>query len=205
MAARRSKNSENEKLTTANLDHVQALLEDTVKPITKKDACAILNIAYNTSRLQQLLDKHRDKKSRDAERRAALRGKPATKDEANYIISSYLQGETVEAISNSTFRGSVFIKNILDEYNVPIRARSANYWKPELIPDGAVRDKFEVGDVVYSARYDSLAKVKGEIKQKEEWVYKVYLVSDKHQMFAYQPASELASLAHLSELGISFQ
>lgn len=204
MAARRSKNSENEKLTPANLDHVTALLADPVKPITKKDACAILNIAYNTSRLQQLLDKHREKKSRDAERRAALRGKPATKDEANYIISSYLQGETVESISNSTFRGSTFIKNILDEYSVPIRARSADYWKPELIPDGAVRDKFEVGDVVYSARYDSLAKVRGEIKQKEEWVYKIYLVSEKHQMFAFQPASELASLSHLSELGVSF-
>lgn len=204
MAARRSKNSENEKLTPANLDHVIALLEDPVKPITKKDACAILNIAYNTTRLTQLLDKHREKKTRDAERRAALRGKPATKDEIIYIISSYLQGTPVEAISSSTYRGNTFIKNILDEYGVPIRARSHDYFKPELIPEKSMRTKFELGDLVYSARYDSLAKINHEIKQKDEWVYRIYLLSDKYQMSAYQPASELASLSHLAELGVTF-
>ena len=200
---RRSKNSENEKLTATNLDNVIALLEDTVKPITKKDACAMLNIAYNTTRLMQLIEKHKEKKARDTERRAALRGKAATPDEVKYIISSYLTGDTVDAISNSTFRGTAFIKSILDQHNVPIRSKSLDYWKPELIPDGAVRDKFDIEEVVYSVRYDSLARVKHGLKQ-DEWVYRVWLISDKQQMFAYQPASELASLAHLKPLGINF-
>lgn len=201
--ARRSKNADVEKLTPANIDNVIMLLEGE-KPITKKDACSILNIAYNTSRLNQIIEKHKEKKAKDAERRAEKRGKPATEAEIQFIISSYLEGETIEGISNSTYRGATFIKGILDEYSVPIRARSYNYWKPELIPDEAVRLKFNLDEVVYSARYDSLAKIKAEFYQNDEWVYRVWLVAEKHKMFAYQPASELASLDHLKKAGINF-
>ena len=203
MAARRTKRNAEEKLTVANIENVISLLE-AEKPITKKDACAILNIAYNTVRLGQIIDKHKEKKARDAERRAALRGKPATESEISYIISSYMEGTTVEAISDTTHRGSTFIKAILDQYSVPIRARSHNYFKPELIPDGAVRTKFEVGELVYSARYDSLAKVKTEFKQNDEWVYRIWLIAEKWMQFAYQPASELASVSHLTALGVKF-
>jgi hypothetical protein len=206
MATRRSKNSEEEKLDAASLEKVIKLLEPTeegVKPITKKDACSILNITYNTTRLAKLIETYKDKKAREASRRAALRGKPATPDEIRCIIEGYLEGDPIDALSDRTFRSPGFVRQILDQYDVPIRARAHDYFKPPLIPEGAVRERFIVGEVVYSARYDSIAKVEGESLHKTgEWVYKIWLLSDKWHQYALQPASELASLEHLIKLGI---
>ncbi len=44
-----------EKLDAANLDKVIALLESD-SPITKKEACEILNITYNTTRLKRIIE-----------------------------------------------------------------------------------------------------------------------------------------------------
>lgn len=207
MATRRIKQSDDEKLDVTSLDKVISLLEpknSEDKPITKKEACAILNIAYNTTRLAKLLETHKEKKAAAAAKRAALRGKPATTGEISFIISGYLEGQAVDSLSEKTYRSSVFIKQILDMYNVPIRAKAHDYFKPELIPEGAMRDRFKEGEIVYSARYDSIAKIHGEIRQKGQWIYRLWLMSDKWQQFAYQEAAELASLEHLKELGVTF-
>ncbi|MCZ6169704.1 hypothetical protein, partial [Campylobacter ureolyticus] len=68
MATRRTKNADNERLDDASIERVIALLEpkDGTKPGTKKDACAILGIAYNTTRLTTLLEKYKEKKVADA-------------------------------------------------------------------------------------------------------------------------------------------
>ena len=50
-------------------------------------------------------------------------------------------------------------------------------------------------------RYDSLARIDGEFKK---GVYRVFLLSEKQNQFAYQPAEELASLEHLEKLGVRF-
>ena len=44
-----------EKLDEATLDRVSALLNQD-NPITKKEACEMLNISYNTTRLGKILD-----------------------------------------------------------------------------------------------------------------------------------------------------
>ena len=52
---KRVKKKDYENLTSSNIEKVIALLNpgsDTDKPITKKQACDVLNIAYNTARLQ---------------------------------------------------------------------------------------------------------------------------------------------------------
>lgn len=207
MATRRTKNADDEKLDATSLEKVIALLEPkdpSEKPITKKDACAILCIAYNTTRLGKLIEAYKEKKAANAARRAALRGKPATPGELSFIISGYLEGQPIDSLSEKTFRSASFIKHILEKYSVPIRAKSHDYFRPELIPEGAVRDRFKEGEVVYSARYDSIAKIDGEIRQKGQWVYRIWLISDKWQQYAYQEAAELASLEHLKEVGVSF-
>ena len=62
MATRKTKNSDDEKLDAQNLEKVIALLEPTEgKPISKKDACAMLCIAYNTTRLGTLIEKYKEK------------------------------------------------------------------------------------------------------------------------------------------------
>jgi len=200
MATRASK--ENELLTPANLDRVIAGFEATPK-MTKKDACAILGIAYNTTRLDTLIEKYLEKNARDASRRAALRGKPATQDEIVYAIQEYLEGSPIDAISKATYRGPAFIKAILEKYDVPVRKSSSDYYNPELIPDGAVRDRFAIGEVVYSAKYDSTARIDSEhLHEKYGWIYRVYLLAEKWQQSAWQECYELASLEHLRKLGV---
>jgi hypothetical protein len=195
-------NKENELLTPANLDRVIAGFEATPK-MTKKDACAILGIAYNTARLDGLIEKYLEKNARDASRRAALRGKPATSDEITYTIQEYLEGATIDAISKSIYRGPTFIKAILEKYDVPVRQTSHDYFNPELIPDGATRERFAIGEVVYSARYDSVARIDTEQPHPQHaWVYRIWLLADKWKQSAYQPAEELASLEHVRKLGV---
>jgi hypothetical protein len=173
------------------------------KPGTKKDACAILGIAYNTTRLTALIEKYKEGKAREATRKAALRGTPATKDEIIFAIAEYLEGATVDSISKSTYRSASFIKSILEKNNVPIRSSSHDYFNPQLIPDGAVRDRFTVGEVVYSARYDSMARVDKETYTEQYgWIYRIWLMSEKWLQSANTEAYELASLEHLRELGV---
>jgi len=207
MAKKRSA-LEQERMTDTNLQKVIGLLEPkdaNTKPITKKEACAILGMNYNTSRLDTLLEQFKERQRRDGERRAALRGKPATQQETGFIIREYLEGNTIEGISRSTYRGSEFIKRILEENHVPKRNSSHDYFHPQLIPEGAMQDKFEVGETVYSSRYDSTAKIITELPHPTYgWVYRVWLTNEKWLQYAYQPASELASLKHLKEVGVQF-
>jgi hypothetical protein len=206
MATKKRNELEQELMTDANILRVINLLEPkdiNTKPITKKDACQILGMAYNTTRLGSIIEEFKAKRLRDAQRRAALRGKPATQDEICYAIQEYLQGETIDAISKATYRSAVFIKTILEKYAVPIRATSHDYFKPELIPDGATRERFNVGEVVYSARYDSTARIDSEQPHPHHgWVYRIWLLADKWKQSAYQPVEELASLEHLRQLGV---
>ena len=206
MATRKRPALEEELMTDVNISKVIRLLEpqeEGKKPITKKDACAILGMSYNTTRLGTIIEEYKQKQIRTAQRKSQLRGKPATQEEKVYIITEYLNGETVDAISKMTYRSSRFIKDILEGNSVPIRVPGSSYFSPELIPDGAIRDRFKIGEVVYSSRYDSTARIDAEQKSdKYGFVYRIWLLADKWQQNAYQEASELASLEHLREMGV---
>jgi hypothetical protein len=206
MATRKRPQLETELMTDANIAKVIRLLdpqEEGKKPITKKDACAILGMSYNTTRLGTIIEDYKQKQARTAQRKSELRGKPVTQEEKVYIISEYLGGETVDAISKMTYRSSRFIKDVLESNNVPIRVPGSSYFNPEMIPDGAVRDRFKIGEIVYSSRYDSTARIDAEQKSdKYGWVYRIWLLADKWKQSAYQEASELASLEHLREMGV---
>ena len=201
MAARKTNE---DLLTEANILRVIELLEPKEgKPGTKKDACQILGIAYNTTRLATIIESYKDKKAKELERRAALRGKPATQDEINFVIQEYMEGNTVDSISKSLYRSSNFVRQLLERYEVPIRSSSQDYFRPELIPDGAVRDRFAVGEIVYSAKYDSMARVdKEQADPRYGWIYRIWLLSDKWLQSAWQESYELASLEHLRTLGV---
>lgn len=201
-----TKRNDDEQMDDATLERVIALLEPTdplVKAITKKEACSILRMTYNTTRLAKILEEYKAKKIREAAFRAAKRGKPASMDEIRYSIEEYLRGEPVDAIAKSQYRSTSFINRILEDNAVPTRARSLDYFRPELIPDAAVRDSFAIGEIVYSARYDSTARIETEQAHRSgELVYRIWLLSEKWKQYALQPASELASLEHLVKLGV---
>ena len=203
--ARKKSTSEEELMTDANIAKVIKLLEPEqgTKAITKKDACQILGMAYNTTRLGTIIEEWKKKQTKNAERRAEKRGKPVTGEERVYIISEYLAGETVDSLSKSTYRSPTFVKSVLETNSVPIRVPGSSYFCPELIPEGAIRERFKVGEVVYSARYDSTARIDAEsFSEKHGWIYRVWLLSEKWQQNAYQEATELASLEHLREMGV---
>ena len=203
--ARKKSTSEEELMTDANIAKVIKLLEPEqgTKAITKKDACQILGMAYNTTRLGTIIEEWKKKQTKNAERRAEKRGKPVTGEERVYIISEYLAGETVDSISKATYRSSTFVKSVLETNSVPIRVPGSSYFCPELIPEGAIRERFKVGEVVYSARYDSTARIDAEsFSEKHGWIYRIWLLSEKWQQNAYQEATELASLEHLREMGV---
>lgn len=205
--ATRKNSVEQERMTNDNLEKVIRMLNPPegadYKAWTKKEACQFLGMAYNTTRLASIIEKYQEKKAREAQRRAALRGKPATQDEIVFAIGEYLGGATVESISKALFRSAGFVKKILEDNSVPIRGVGATYFKPELIPEGAVRDKFQLSEVVYSARYDSPARIDAEATHPEYGnIYRVWLLADKWRQSAWQPACELASLEHLRKLGV---
>lgn len=206
MATRRTKNGDEERLDPSSIEKVIAGLdpkEEGKKPITKKEACAILNIAYNTTRLDKIIKEYLEKKERTAKRRAEKRGKPVDLEEAKYIIQEYLSGEPVSSIAESSYRSTEVIKHVLDKYAVPIRNTSHDYRKPGLIPEEAMRKEFNEGDVVFAARYNSIAKIHGLfIDGKGNMVYRIWLPDPAWAQFAYQPAEELGSLEHLQKLGI---
>lgn len=190
-----------ENLSESNLDKVIKALE-AEKPCTKKVACEMLGIAYNTTRLGKLIENHKNVMAHRAARRKEKLGKPATDDEVQYVISEYLTGAPTGKIAQDLYRGTTFVNNILEQCAVPVRQRSPDYFKPELIPEEAVRNEFAIGEKVWSARYDSLARVDALIQDKGEKVYRIYLLDERHKMNAYQPVSELASLEHLSKMGV---
>jgi hypothetical protein len=205
MARKRKTELEEERMTDSNLSRVIRLLEpeEGKKPITKKDACQMLGMAYNTARLGTIIEQFKERQRRTAEQRAKLRGKAVTKDEKIFIIQEYLTGNTIDAITKSTYRGVTIIKQVLDEYSVPLRIPGQNYFNPQLIPDGATRDKFEVGEVVWSARYCSLAKIYSEkLDPKHGYIYHMWLMDDKWRQYCWQPHYELASLQQIRELGV---
>lgn len=205
MAANIKLSKQEENLTESNIKRVIGLLyPETGKGITKTLACQHLCISYNVSRLDKIITKFKEQEEFRARKNKENRGKPATKEEVDYTIKEYMHGTPIAQISKDLFRGTQFINAILDSHDVPRKPRVQDYFRPELIPDSAIRKEFAIGEKVYSARYDSLALIKNLFPNKSngENVYSVHLLDEKWNMFAYQPASELASLELLAKIGI---
>ena len=204
MAAKKAvKVKESEELSDNNIEKVIGLLSAD-KPCTKKDACAMLRITYNTTRLQSIIDNYLEKKAREQRLRAEKSHKPATGAEIQFVIQEYLTGQPVSTIADSLYRSASFVDKILTRCAVPRRCMGWSYFTPELIPELSRKEEFSVGEKVWSARYESLATIKSEVKNQKypSKVYAVYLDDEKWQQNAYQPAEELASLDHLIKYGV---
>ena len=194
--ARRSRDEE--MVTDANLEKVISLMEAT-KPITKKLACEILRISYNTTRLDTLLDNYKRKKLVELEQRAKKKYKPASSDEVISIITGCLEGEPVSVIAKGLYRSEAFVNGIIEKTGCPKRHSGNTYFNPGILPDNCVSEQFSVGEKVFSARYDSVATIREEVKP---GVYKIWLDDEAWRQFAFQPWWELGSLKHLVQYGV---
>ena len=162
MARKIVKKKDYENLSTQNIEKVIGLLNpsSSQKPITKKEACDILNIAYNTTRLNKIIEEYHEKKAYTAQRKKKLRGRPASQAEIAEACESYLQGGTISEISKSLFRSPSFVRALLEKVGVPQRpANKEEKLGSHYYPDALLSDDYAEGEVAWSATYHAAVEV----------------------------------------------
>lgn len=245
----RVKKKDYENLSAKNIEKVIALLNPntsalpteessnkaTPKAITKKEACDILNIAYNTTRLSKIIEDYDEQKAYTKKRKSALRGRPASDAEISEACTSFLQGDTVTDISKRLFRSAGFVRTLLERVGVPSRPGSKEERLEGLyFPDECVSEDFSGGEIAWSSAYHSTVIVKQRltpeylegksgmtvVDYESKYggpcyaVYVVQKVESEDTYFsnvqsggfsAYIPACELGKLEHLKKYGVNLE
>ena len=180
-------------ITEAKIRQVIWMLEKANK--TKKECCEHLGIAYNTKRLQTIIDDFRAKQDREAKLKKLAKTKVFTDAEKNGIVKAYLNGETQTGIARQYHVSPQRIKKILIEMNVPIRARSK---KAQPTVDHVVQNldvKFNIGDKVFLPRSNDY----GVIEQVFDEDYIEYLREPRRRKYVELHAFEAAKKKHGEE------
>jgi hypothetical protein len=138
---------------------------------TKKQVCEHIGIAYNTKRLDTIINDFHEKNKRIADLKAKARVKKFSLEEKKSIAESYLNGEAQSKLAEQFYISAARIKKILIEMNVPLRARGKN--KPANV-EHVVQDlevRFKKGDKVFLAKENCFAIVKEVYDEEylEEW------------------------------------
>lgn len=207
------KKKEGENLTDANIKKVIRLLTQE-NPITKREACDILNISYNTTRLSRIMEQYQADMEFRKTRMAQKRGRPATKDEIADIAESYLGGESLSDIGKRVYRSVAFVKNVIEKVGVPTRTVGDDKFEIEYLPEECVSEEFEVGEVAWSAKYHTSCEVMAKLEDRYNDTYgtNCYRIwirepSEHAATFggfnAYVPAYDLGKLEHLKEYGLN--
>jgi len=172
------KTKKHENLTETNVQHVIELLNGD-NPITKKEACSILNISYNTTRLNKIIQDHLDTVEYRERRKAQNKGKGATEMEIKQVVNFYLDGSNISDIAKHLYRSPAFIKAIINRIGVPQKLAMTDYEgrKNAMLPEQCVSDEFEEGERIWAVKQNYPAVVKRELKpeQAAERGYKLYL------------------------------
>lgn len=208
-----------EKLDDANLQRVLEHL-NADQPITKKEACAMLNITYNTTRLSSILKDFEDTLAFRAKRKAQNRGKKATDYEVKQAIEMYLDEQPVSSIAQALYRSTTFVRNLLDRVGVPTKRPKTERSSGAgigYLPDECVSEDFEVGEKVWCARHDLPARIiKGKFDPRYDTkIYHVYVIEltnfdspyfghiKEGGYHAHFASYDLGSLRHLNKYDIN--
>jgi len=210
------KTKKHENLTETNIQHVYELLNQD-NPITKKEACSILNIAYNTTRLNKIIQDHLETVEYRERRKAQNKGKGATEAEIKEVVNLYLDGLNVSDIAKSLYRSPAFIKGIVERLGIPQKLPQTDYdgRRNAMLPEQCVAEEFEIGERIWAVRQNYPAVVSKAYTDREDGV-NYYLVDTiectqddlkdtyfPHLSFAgkqYVLASwEMGSLSHLQK------
>ena len=233
----RLKKKSHEKLTAQNIQHVISLLNPTssqTKAITKREACSILNISYNTTRLDKIIQDYHEQKEYRSRRVSQNRGRPARPDEIQDIVKEYLSGENVSNIAKGLYRSPAFVKSLLEKIGVPQRPTKVEGRKQEYyLPEQCVADDFEKGEIVWSATHHAPAVIDKKLTKEHQdsraglqtvdYVskygsdcYSIYVrqkpnTEDMWEMpetggfYAFSLGYDLGKLKHLEEYGVDLQ
>jgi len=222
----RIKKKDHEKLTSSNIQHVITLLEGE-KPITKKEACAILCISYNTTRLAKIIADHAENIAYKEERKNRNKGKAASDYEIKEAATMYLKGENVTNIAQSLYRSAGFVRAILDRLGVPTKPASVEErMGVGYLPDNCVADEFEVGELAWSAKYHTIVQIQHEMTPEyardkkglvevdyvQKYGSRCYATSVRESVddfgnpqgfSAFDLAHDLGKLSHLEKFGVN--
>ena len=171
------KTRKHENLTETNIAHVINLL-NSEKPITKKEACSILNISYNTTRLSRIIEEHIETMEFRERRRAYNKGKGATEMEIKQVVNFYLDGSNISDIAKSLYRSPAFIKAIIDRLGIPQKLAMTDYKgrREAMLPEQCVAEEFEVGEKIWAVRQNYPAIVQRLLGRDEKQGVNTYLV-----------------------------
>ena len=153
-----TKKRDHENLSDTNIRKVIDLLNGQA-PISKKEACSILNIAYNTTRLQRIIDDFEETQAYREKRKLQNKGKAATKDEVADAVTRFLSGDPISDIASGLYRSAGFIKAIIERVGVPQKQEGVY----DYLPEECVAEDFTVGEIVWSAKYHGPAIIRAEL------------------------------------------
>ena len=207
---RRLKKKNHEILSDTNIRKVISLLSGD-KPISKKEACSVLNIAYNTTRLQKIIDDFEETQAYRRKRKAQNKGKAATSEEVETAITEFLSGEPISEIAAGLYRSSGFVKAIIERVGVPQKGDG----RYDYLPEECVGDTFKEKEIVWCARYHSPAQIRKEVinidyeKKYGSKCYDICVLEKTENEFsiqggfrASQLAYDLGKLTHLEKYGV---
>lgn len=183
-------------INTSRIPQAIHMLDDGA---TKKDVCAYLGMAYNTTRLATVIEDYLSGVERDREQRRKRRGTALSQQEIVNIIEAYMSDDSISDIANRFYRSEALIKATLDKYGALLRDNKADPLNPSVLPDNAMSDTFEVGERVWVAAYSMVGEIKKKISQDG---YRVYLLDRDYHRYVNQYAHDLGSLKHLEVLGV---
>ena len=209
-----------EKLDDSNVERVLDYLQ-AEQPVTKKQACEMLNIAYNTTRLNNILTEFKEKRDYRRNRMDQNKGKIATSTDIKEVVMNYLMGMNFAEISRQMYRSPTFIKNIVDRVGVPTKVAMGEEF---IVPDECVKYEFDEGEWIWfndsrpDIRGGKAGRIRKEVNSKrgEEGGYKVYKIDywipmqwqegfwvawwpgiKRVKGWTVKPAYEIASIQHL--------
>lgn len=174
------KQKKHEKLDEINITRVIEALESET-PVTKKEACGMLNISYNTTRLTNIVQEFKEALQFRATRKALNKGKRATDLEIKAVIQHYLSGETISDIAKGLYRSSTFIKGVIERVGIPQKRPKTERQNTAYLPEECVSETFESGEKVWSARHDLPARIVKKLSGKTN--YNVKYGSDCYQLY----------------------
>ena len=213
------KQKKHEKLDDVNVARViEALAAD--KPITKKEACEMLNISYNTTRLTNIVKDYEETQQYRATRKAYNKGKKATDMEIKSTVQRYLSGEPVSDIAKGLYRSATFVKGVIERVGIPQKRPKTEQRQTALLPDECISDIFEPGEKVWSASHDLPARVVKEINGQTDYeskyaskcyqIYVIELTNFESPYFGFMKeggfnatalAYDIGKLGHLEKYG----
>ena len=188
----------------------------------------MLNIAYNTTRLQRIIDDYEDKVEYRALRKKQNRGRAASDAEIREAVERYLSGDSIAEIASGLFRSAGLVRSLIERVGVPSVARESGI---AVLPDSCISESFSPGEIAWSAVYQKPARIEHEVSidyqaeragfkdvnYEEKYsskCYAIYIIEEVREdtekwmnvntggFAAYSLAYDLGKLSHLEKYGV---